>query len=266
MNPMITQDQIKQITNDKGRTYEVEHDGDLLKLPSVTTIINFTCNKPALVPWAYKLGVQGAFEIMSDDSIATPLSEGELRMAMDERELGHKDALEKGSSRGIDVHDALEAIIRGNEYDYSLSSKSFINTLMKFIEDYDPEWLLTEYKVASLEYEYAGQFDAVCIPRKHPPRRRHEDLTGLTCLIDIKTNTEGRVYPETHLPQVEAYSKAYKEMGGEYEIDRNVVIGIGPEGKFQPCVSYARFETFKKILDLYTELQWLKNNNPNKRK
>ena len=269
----LTQDQIYTVESDQGRTYAVDLGDREVYLPSVTTIINFVVNKPALPPWAYNVGTLELIQSrvhysgLTDESFrkyVSDLNEGEVKLALIEREASHKHEMERGSKRGIEVHDVLEAISKGNDWTIAKEYKPYTEQLQKWISDYEPEWHEAEYKVASLDHGFAGQFDGICTIHKHPPRRRHESLVGKRVLLDIKTNSSGAVYPESHLPQVEAYREAYQEMGGE-QVDHCLVVGIGPD-KYSPCFSYSRFKTFKCILDLYNEMQWQKSNNPNKRK
>lgn len=273
----IAQEQIQLIeTQGSGHTYRVVTDEGSRDLVSVTTIINNTLNKPALQPWAYNVGIKSTLDYIQEyamenrhdgiiqNAIAN-LTSGEIKLALEERKATHKDEMERGAARGTEIHSVLESIANGEEYTISREYKPYLETLKKWIDDYDPEFHKAEYKIASLEHAFAGQFDAICTIRKHPPRRRHKDLTGLTVLLDIKTNKDGAIYNESYLPQVEAYHEAWVEMGGE-PTDERLVVALGPAGKYTPCVSYASFDTFKKIQELYDALIHMKSCNPNKRK
>jgi hypothetical protein len=273
----ITQDQIQLIeTQGSGHTYRITGKEDsiltdgYIDLPSVTTIINNTVNKPALQPWAYNVGISSTLEYLQSLAEDQPaaisnLTSGEIKLALEEREATHKHEMERGAARGTEIHSVLEAIAKGKDYTFSREYAPYVETLKKWIDDYKPEFHKAEYKVASLEHGFAGQFDAICTINAHPPRRRHQDLTGQTVLLDIKTNKDGAVYNETYLPQVEAYHEAYTEMGGD-PVDERLVVALGPAGKYTPCVSYADFNTFKCIQNLYDALIDMKSNNPNKRK
>lgn len=261
----IAQDQIQVMERDTGgRTYVITVAEKAIEVPSVTTIINYTVSKPALVEWAYSVGVRETFHLMNDDHEFSPLSPGEVKLKLAENGKTHKDEMEQAAGRGTAVHNVLEAIAKGEDFEYKVEYKPYVETLKKFLDDYQPTFHTSEMKVASLKHEYAGQFDGICTIGAHPPRRKHEDLTGQTVLLDLKTNKDGRVYAETHLPQVEAYKNAYLEMGGD-PIDHAFVVGVGLDGKYQPCVSYASFNTFHAILNLYNELKRMKENNPNSR-
>ena len=271
----LSQDQIYAVEKDGDRTYAVNTDDGEILLPSVTTIINFVMNKPALPPWAFNTGVKSTLDYIKSLAASVPegmsvldsileLDVGTVKLALIDREATQKHEMERGGERGVEVHEVLEAIANGREFTYSRSVAPYVETLKKWVMDYAPEFHTSEFKVASLAHGYAGQFDGTCTIHKHPPRRRHESLVGKRVLLDIKTNSSGAVYTETHLPQVEAYRHAYWEMGGD-GIEAALVVGIGPDGKYTPCISYARIETFLKILDLYKEMRWMKQQNPNRR-
>lgn len=254
---------------DGGHTYVVHKDADTITLPSVTTIVNFVVNKPALQPWAYGVGIKETLNYLSDLPIdlnkGLPTT-GEVKIELERRKRTFTDDMKRGGERGSATHKVLESVINEDEdYTYSVEFKPYIDTLLKAIDEYELEFLESEFKVASLEDGFAGTLDAICIPHRHPPRRKHKDITGKRTLLDIKTNKWGAVYIETHLPQVEAYAKAYHEMGGD-PVDEKLVLGLGPDGKFGACVSYARYQGFKLIHDVYNEQLWTKANNPNKRK
>jgi hypothetical protein len=259
----LEQKNITPIESDDGRTYEIITPTEVIRVPSVTTVINNVVHKPALVPWAYKIGVKETHRLLTTEE-ETFASEGEVRLRLDELERSHTHIMDEGRKRGIAVHSVLEAIATDQEYDFPVKYQPYIAQLRKFIDDYGVEFHESEMKVASLEDGFAGQFDGIITITKHPPRRRHPDMTGKTGLFDAKTNHEGRVYPESHLPQVEGYYKAWRECEGR-ELDFRLVVGIG-ENSFQPCFSYASYEVFKAILDTYNAFRNMKSDNPNGRK
>ncbi len=257
---IFEQDQITQQTAQSGRTYRLTHNGEVYEYPSVTTIINAVLPKPALVPWAYNTGLEVGWEALRNNQFPDYDS---FKEWCKQNGRGPDQRKDEGSDRGIRMHEVLEEFITGKRAENIEGLDPFITQLEMFINDYAPIWSKAEYKVVSTEHGYAGQLDAICVPTKQPPRRRHVQIVDKTCCLDLKTNLEGRVYPQVHLPQVEAYRHAYMEMGGE-NVDYGLVLAIG-EKQYQPCVSYARVDTFLKMKELYDELNWMKQQNPNKR-
>lgn len=274
----ITQDEIFHlIDGNSDRMYE--YDGQ--QYPSVTTIIGSTLDKPALTPWAYKTGVEGAiYAIQREVSLHGKLSTlqdwvGSLSYDSLKGDIAAygKDIESKkteGGDRGLAVHEWVQAYANDILTSVEPEHQRYIDSLERWLEDYEPQFISTEQKIIHPGLGYAGTFDALAVIGKHPPRKRHKDLTGKLCLIDFKTNNQGAVYADQHLPQVEAYAEAYTNaMGGE-QIDERLVVGIGPmsndKPKYQTTVSYATINIFTPLLEYYKQRETMRAANPNKRK
>lgn len=274
----ITQDEIIPVF-DEGVDRLYEYDGK--KYPSVTTIIGSVLDKPALMPWAYKVGLEGAIKVMQREVGRMPklatvkdyinnMTTEQLKSDLKAYGYDIDSKKQEGGSRGLVVHEWAEARAKGEVLpDVADEYKPYVESLEAWFEDYEPTFLESEYMVVHTGYGYAGTFDGIVEIGKHPPRKRHDNLVGKRVLLDFKTNTEGRVYPEQHLPQVEAYAEAYASMGGT-PVDECIVVGIGPKKdgkpKYQTIVSYATFEIFHPILDYYQQRAIVKESNPNRRK
>jgi len=274
----ITQDEIIPVF-DEGKDRLYEYDGN--RYPSVTSIIGSVLDKPALTPWAYRVGIEGAIKAIQQEAAAhTKLANlqdylGSLNYQTlngDITAYGYdiESKKKEGGSRGLVVHEWAEARAKAELLpDVADEYKPYIESLEAWFEDYQPLFLESEYMVVHTGYGYAGTFDGIVEIGNHPPRKRHDNLVGKRVLLDFKTNTEGRVYAEQHLPQVEAYAEAYASMGGT-PVDECIVVGIGPKKdgkpKYQTIVSYATFEIFHPILDYYKQRAIVKESNPNRRK
>lgn len=275
----IKQDDIIQL-NHEGQDRMYEYDGELY--PSVTSIIGTVLDKPAITPWAYKTGVEGALYVLQNQiAKVTKLSDAQdllLNMTYDQLtsdiKADGKDIESKkqeGGDRGLIVHQWVEAMVNGDTLpEIPPEQKPYIESLEQWIDDYQPDFIEAEQKIVHPGLGYAGTFDAIAVIKKHPPRKRHIDLSGKKCLIDFKTNNQGAVYADQHLPQVEAYAEAYTNAMGGSNIDERVVVGIGPakngKAKYQTTVSYATIQIFTPLVEYYKQRELMKEANPNRRK
>lgn len=261
----LSQDQINLMETENGHTYSIVTDKGTIAVPSVTTVINAVVDKSfALTPWAYNVGVEETYNhLQKVDEFNYPGAWEECKDQLKHLKKTADDRKKAGGDRGEHLHTILAAHISGEDIERKPEYKPYLDQLDKWLDKYDPEFEQSEMKVASINYEYAGTLDLIATPRKHPSRVRHESLVGQRCLIDFKSNKEGRVYPQTMLPQVEGYANAYVEMGGD-EFAHKLVVSIG-EKSHQTTISYARADTFIRVLDLYNEFLWMKANNPNGR-
>jgi hypothetical protein len=262
----LSNQEIIPTDSEKGRTYQlILPNNHIMVVPSVSTILSII-EKPALVPWAFNVGVEECFDAVAEKPDEFH-SANDVKQYLKQEERTNESRKKAGGERGNAVHNAFEKALKDEAYsidDYSPEYAGYIRMMEKFVEDYRPEAIAMEQRTASINEEFAGRFDAIVRIRKHPSRRRHESLVGKVVLLDLKTNAEGRVYPRMHLPQVEAYRFAYEETG-EGGIDECLVVGIGQE-RFSPCVSYATIDTFRHIKDAYEAFRIMENNNPNGRK
>lgn len=254
----------------RGRKYHFDFEGEGFILPSVTTVMGIL-DKPALVPWAFNTGVEGAWDALREaqDGGVQFLDVNELKNYLRAEKKSADDKKNEGGSRGLAVHDALERHIAGESVyvdNLEPDHRPYWQQVLTFIDDYDPEFLLSEVKVVHPFLGFAGRLDFVAQIRKHPPRRRHKSLVGKKVLLDLKTNKAGKVYPNIHLPQVEAYGAALHWMTNrEITVDEKLVVAVGIKS-YQPSVSYAKLEDFTSILSAYNALESLKARNPNGRK
>ena len=179
------------------------------------------------------------------------------------KDVGHNAdlILAKAGKEGTQVHEAAEALIKGEEVnwmdDYGNAKFSQIvwEMILKFYDfwyTHKPELISTEEFVFSDEYKYAGTADLVV------------KMDGETWLLDLKTsNSLHRAYNL----QLAAYAKAIEEVKG-IKIDRTGIIwlkastrsasnkpgvyqGKGWQIKVIDEIDY-NFDLFKTIYKLYT--------------
>jgi hypothetical protein len=158
------------------------------KLPGFSAIAGIL-NKPALIPWAWRMGKEN---------------------------IDLSKARQQAFDIGTAAHFLVECHINGWEPDLSDFSKNDIdraeNSFLKFLDFWKGYTLIrSEYQMASTRYGYGGTADITA-----------QDEDGDVCLIDLKTS--GGVYPEYKM-QLCCYKRLWDEgdvemVGGE-PVERN---------------------------------------------
>jgi len=137
------------------------------------------------------------------------------------KDVGHNADLimRKAAEEGTAVHNAVEALIKGEEITwmddfgnakYNLTVWQMILKAAEFFTVYKPEVIATEEFTFSDQHEYAGTADLVV------------KMNGEIWLLDVKTsNNLHRSYDL----QLAAYAKAWEEMFGQ-KIDRTGILWL----------------------------------------
>lgn len=171
----------------------------------VTTVLG-VMNKPALVHWAWDLGMQG---------------------------LDFRKVKDQAADIGTLAHWMCECHLQGLKPDTSPFSAEDIdaaeNSFLKFLEwwdkaglelikvkDFDGIECTNEVRMVSETYLYGGTLDLPC-----------RDKEGRMVLVDFKTSKG--VYPE-YWYQCAAYSQMFEENTG-HPFDRHIIIKIGKKLK-----------------------------------
>ena len=194
---------------DGSRTYSVpDADGNLIDLPSVTTILRIV-NKPALIYWAANSVANYALDNLDTitDLMHVGLTSEELKDHPPDRDGAYR--LLKGSpwshrdraaNVGTIVHDIIAKLTLDEEVDVPVAAQPYVDAWGEFVRDYGDEFEAAEMTVFSLEHGYAGTLDALF---------RFGKLLGT---LDYKTRQGKKKAAvsayETELLQVAAYSKA----------------------------------------------------------
>lgn len=193
---------------------------DGVQVPGTTTVLSVLA-KPALVPWANRLGLQGIDVGKYVDELA--------------------DA-------GTCAHYLIECHLGGIEPDLSPYSGEQIslarNSLAKFYEweeQNKPEVVASELALVSKKYGYGGTIDLIAVIRK-----RLE-------VVDFKTAKA--LYPE-HAHQLAAYVELARENGYPVKRARILRIGRTPDEGYEerqwPVKDLKdNFDLFKHALAIY---------------
>jgi hypothetical protein len=163
-------------------------------VPGVTTILG-VINKPHLVGWANKLGLDG---------------------------YSVSDYVGEMAKIGTLVHGIIECMVIGKTPDISDFTPNQLETAQHALRSFwhwgsvhKVEFLDSEIRLVSEEYEYGGTIDCICM------------IDDVKTLLDFKTS--GDIYPE-HLIQVAAYEELAKENGIKVDQVGILRIGRGPDG------------------------------------
>jgi len=188
------------------------------KIPGVTTVLGIL-NKPALVIWANRLGLQGIDSTKYRDEMA------------DIGTLAHQMIVDYFNKVKTDTSEYSQSQIDLAE-----------NCLLSFWEwekGHKIEVIMAEAQLVSQEYGFGGTIDCFC------------KLDGQPTLLDFKTGKA--IYPEMFY-QLAAYEQLLAEAGKLIEVTRILRIGRdADEGFEERSVGKLdkHFELFKHCLAIY---------------
>ena len=224
-------------------------------VPSATKVLG-VISKPALVPWALKMGVEW-FEgkvFKDEESSANGTHVYKSPLGLDSIIKGIKSAHRQTSTSAINigtithdwVEDAINFHIKGGEIPELPTQEEALNSIDAFkswVQENDIEWISAEEKLYHRKHKYAGTVDALA------------NINGEYCVIDWKTSKA--VYPEYHL-QVAAYAKAVEDMY-EKKVDATYILRCDKlTGRFEAVRSTdiaKNFRAFLAALTLYKRLK-----------
>lgn len=200
------------------RAHTIYKAADGKRVPGTTTITGLL-NKPFLITWANRLGLEGIDSTKYRDEAA---------------------------SIGTLAHEMVQAHLQGVELDTSTFSQRDIdlaeNALISFYDwekNHTIEPIICEIPLVSEKHRYGGTVDCYC------------KLDGVPTLLDFKTGKA--IYPEMFF-QLSAYEELLNEHG--YPVEQRRILRIGREESegfeeqgFQDTTKY--FELFKNLLNVY---------------
>lgn len=193
-------------------------------VPGATTILGII-GKPALIPWANKLGLQGI----------------------------DVDIYQKATAQvGTCCHAMIEAHLKGEELDESDYDKTTLdmatNGFLKYL-DWEKAHILenihAEMPLVSEFYRYGGTIDLYCT------------LDGAPTLVDFKTSASG-IYDEMEWQVAGAYRNLLIENG--YPVAQCIILRLGKsdkadlETKILGNIEGAK-EVFLAALELYNAMR-----------
>lgn len=219
---MVKKDKLKGAS----RAHTVYKLADGTRVPGATTITGLL-NKPHLVRWANKLGLEGI-----DSSKYT----------------------DEAAAVGTLAHAMVQAHLQGETIDTSLYSPMQVelaeNSLLSFFEwasRHTIEPIICEIPMVSEKLRFGGTVDCYC------------KLDGKPTLVDFKT---GKAIYDEYFVQTSAYKELLIEHG--HPVEEIKILRIGrdeTEGFEERSISDSRkyFEIFQNLLKIYylkKELKW----------
>lgn len=175
----------------KVKQHTVYKTSDGIRVPGVTTILN-VLNKPALLGWANRMGLQGI----------------DTRSYVDEK-----------ADIGTCAHYMIECDIKGTTPDLSIYSPFVVeaaeNSYLKWMswkESQDISFIGSEMVLVSEEHRYGGTIDI------------YAEIAGKRTLLDIKTSGSG-IWPEMKHQTAGGYRVLLEEHG--YTVDQVMILRVG---------------------------------------
>lgn len=249
------------------------------EIPSVTTVLGVLDKSGPLVWWAQRVGIEGVIELNKRNILVAADFEPEQWGKPDawdaqgivdvlvREKLSTNHVRDRAGDRGQAVHDALENWARyGHRPDPSIypeEQEGYVRGLLAFLDDVpsaEPEG--AEVLVASAKYGYAGRYDLrlrtseeheVVVHRTATKVHKRKLAPG-RLLADLKTS---KAIYASHARQLEAYEEASIESGYEPTDGRGILL-VAPDGTYQFKRSWATFEDFRVVLDVWNSEQEMK--------
>jgi hypothetical protein len=214
--------------------YTLQRDGQEHVLPSVTRVLSVIA-KPKVNAWAMDLMARHILENYSPG-----MSAEDLALLVQKARGAHLEESRKATGAGSEVHDWIEAFLKGEPRGLPLdpSSAEAVRAFVDWWREEKREVLLSEEIVAHPELLYAGKVDL---------------LLGDGTLVDFKTSKA--LYPEHEL-QLGGYALALEAWEG-IRPRRGLLVRIGKDGtaETREVDLEAAKEHFRHALALYRFLE-----------
>ena len=204
------------------RYYLVEGDDALagVQLPNVTSITN-VLDKPALVGWAERMGIESLAKLVLDfdeeNTDGTPFKGAVMAGLMEDAKGATRRIKDDAADIGTETHGIIENILTGGvPVAVPSALKSVIDSFTNWFSQSGIESIeLAETMVYSAKHKYAGTIDVVA---------RMQD--GSLAIIDWKTSNG--LYKETAL-QLAAYGVAYTEQYPQLKDPQLLAVRLGKD-------------------------------------
>ncbi len=126
------------------------------------------------------------------------------------------DVLNRAAERGTAIHNAIENYVKYGIEDIPSEYRGYFDAFKLWLEEKKPQILGTECRVYHKTLQYAGTCDMPCL------------IDGKIVCVDFKSSaTINSVFTGV---QLEAYSKAYKSHG--FEFDEKDIVHLKRTGKY----------------------------------
>lgn len=201
-------------------------------------------DKPALISWAERQGIEGALRLERAGELEGVPVEEAINLVRLHR-VGADAKRDAGADRGTAVHQALRTYCEIGTppkiTDFEPQVRGYVQALCRWLLLMEPTPILVERIVGSPTHGFAGRFDLLA------------EIDGRLILVDLKTSN--RVYAEHHL-QMAGYELALRECG--YETDGSVVVCVGENGGFVADRGLATADDYLAVLACHQALRSLR--------
>lgn len=259
-----------RLVDDQGAALEfVREHGE--KLPSVTTILGATVDKPGLQWASARLTVEGCVELARNGGL--PQDKEAAISALYKNGLWFRQVWDSKADRGTLSHEDLVHLAAGRELPaldtYPETQRGFAQGVAAFVADLRPVICESETMLASVEHGYAGRCDLVA--ELTAPRFRDGTPTPEgRGLLDLKTHeslprtkpskTFPKGQPKTPYPenfiQLGLYEVARRECGYE-ATDWQGVLTVDANGDYdftcswlQPAAALDFIPTYRRLKEV----------------
>lgn len=182
------------------------NDGEGVKLPSTSSILEAICPKPGVAHWSEERGIEGAVLAVKAGLVHEGSLAADAIALVREHGLGAEAAKNKAAKRGLDLHAINEHYMCTGEppvrSDHPAEHHGYLRSWVKATLTLKPEPVAVEQLVVHPEDGWAGRLDL---------RAR---VGGLLETIDLKTQERGRLYRQVFI-QTNLYERAEVRCGGE---------------------------------------------------
>ncbi len=184
----------------KGHTYQV----DGVKYDGVTTLISKGLPKPALMYWSARTVAEYVADNLDQVTGMAGMGRASIVAALKEVPWTQRDA---AAAKGTEVHKLAEQLAAGVEVEVPEHLAGYVDSCVRFLDDYKVDPICVEAVVASRRWRYAGTADLfaeLTLPSGETVR----------AVADYKTAASG-IWPDVAL-QLAAYRNAevYLDPGG----------------------------------------------------
>jgi hypothetical protein len=216
---------VRRVNRGRGHSYV---DANGRKVPGVTTIIGDGIPKPALVNWAAEATAEYAvnqWETLSELPPAARLKELKGARYADR---------DTAANKGTQVHGLGEKLVQGQRISVPDGLEGYVESYIKFLDDFDVQPVLVERVVLSHKHGYAGTFDLIAdLLDPDDPNPDREARRRIRWLLDLKTSRSG-IFGETAL-QLAGYRYADVYMDGDdeqpmLEVERTGAVHVRANG------------------------------------
>lgn len=220
----------------RGGHYYIDFDGQKLVLPSVTTIINDTLPKKALMTWAAKVAAKAALD---NPTLSVEQAVNSIYQKRD-----------AAGNIGQTIHSWAEAYGNGSLLDpltLPENIRPYGQAFHKFMEDHSPKIIHTECTVFSVKHGYAGQLDLLATLKN-----------GKVSVLDYKT---GKGVYWDHYVQQAAYAGAEyiytkdKKVIPMPKVDEQYLVHLKDSGLYSLIGVNEPFESFLKVMEVWKLLK-----------